>query len=703
MKRSLVSTLAFLLTALIFTPGSAKTKFSTESTWRTAGSGQSQRLQVVGDFNGDRMADVCYYDTVSYQWRVSLSTGRNPLPPPHSWLKQSTQPALVLTGDFNGDGMDDLCELLRDGGHDVWYVALSEQDGFAKPTAWLSQTVPDPERVLAGSFDGDARADLAFWDGNSWEIALSNGTSFAPSKAWRSDLGRGDWALAGDFNGDGRADIAVKVDGQGWKIAPSTGTGFGKTLGPTGDPARAKCYLAGDFNGDGKTDIASCSSTGRWYVFTSTGEELNKGEVWASDQKVGIRAWAGDFNGDGICDKVKYDPKKGWRVALTNLGSRRIAAVWYNAMYFHGSRMWDPSLRDPHRVPVTGWLVNGPRDTVVGTYNQEDPRILRMDIDAIMKAGFNLIIFDKTNRFFPPRKADWGNAAEREVMDSLFALMRERPRKKRIKIAIAIGAEFWSKTYWDRAGWNKDPFPPEVQWISWEKQYERQREVLDTIWHAYAENPRYRDLYFHYLGKPLVVAYLEDTVNFNPNFPRAFADRRFTIRPLIGYHSVSNTRRSWWFGRDLKRQTPDVEIMTIMPGRHHWGFDNELNYPRENGKYYIESWKEVIRADPRICLVSDWNSWNEEYAIEGSLYYADGRAFQRPGDVPWDWYLQITRAYTSIFKNRVIPSGTYVSEEGNPTLWYWANGRLSARKVPPRDKPVIELPKGWLKSHGIRG
>jgi hypothetical protein len=139
--------------------------------------------------------------------------------------------------------------------------------------------------------------------------------------------------------------------------------------------------------------------------------------------------------------------------------------------------------------------------------------------------------------------------------------------------------------------------------------------------------------------------------------------------------------------------------MALMPGTYnYWNPNANSNVLRAGGNYYVNSWNEVIRNMPRIAMIADWNNWNEETAIEqctGNNGWKDYYGASQP-----DWYLQITKAYSTIFKTSVIPNGTYVRDESDPDVYLTNGYSLIYQPSLPHGKPVIVLPSGWLTNHG---
>ena len=108
-----------------------------------------------------------------------------------------------------------------------------------------------------------------------------------------------------------------------------------------------------------------------------------------------------------------------------------------------------------------------------------------------------------------------------------------------------------------------------------------------------------------------------------------------------------------------------------------------------------------MSINPNISLICDWNNWNEETAIEGCIGPNGWKDLY--GISTYDWYLQITRAYSNIFRTNNILSGTYVRDNNAPEVYLWNGTSLVYQAVFPHQKPVISLPQGWLQTHGYFG
>jgi RHS repeat-associated protein len=260
--------------------------------WCFAGTsaGLNGQMEFTGDFNGDGRTDLgCRIGGVQY---IAYSTAES-----GAGVTRFVDGAAKLTqycgggsdrqvvGDFNGDGLADLGCRTASG----FSVAIATANGFQAPTMWAGAwCTGTDESVFSADFDGDGATDLGCRAGADEHVRLSRGTSLGADELWR-----GGWCAApgyqftGDFNGDGRTDVGCRTATGEQRVLISTGTGFGDGgtwlaawcvqgdgTGVTGD------YLfTGDFNGDGKEDLG-CRAGGRQHVALSTGRSFTAMGPW---------------------------------------------------------------------------------------------------------------------------------------------------------------------------------------------------------------------------------------------------------------------------------------------------------------------------------------------------------------------------------------------------------------------------------------
>ena len=177
-----------------------------------------------------------------------------------------------------------------------------------------------------GDFDGDGKSDIAWYDGHNILGMLSAGG--APLNHWQymaglavgqADIGTPGWAGVGDFDGDGKADVAW-YDGHNILGMLSAGGAplnhwqymAGPAVGQA-DIGRPLWAGVGDFDGDGKADVVWYDGHNILGMLSAGGAPLNHWQYLAGpavgQADITSPGWAGvgDFDGDGKADVVWYD------------------------------------------------------------------------------------------------------------------------------------------------------------------------------------------------------------------------------------------------------------------------------------------------------------------------------------------------------------------------------------------------------------
>ncbi|MBL8788005.1 MAG: VCBS repeat-containing protein [Deltaproteobacteria bacterium] len=267
---------------------SSGTAFLTGSNWATTQYTAGSRGALIGDFDGDGLADVARMSPSGRggpgALAVRLSTGTN-FGAESTWrnVSYNVDTVVVRVADFDGDGRDDVAFLYASGpgSPPSANVFLSTGTGFADSVNWFAEGGSiGSAATLVGDFDGDGRADLAKLSAGGRggpgvvSIQLSTGTAFAASTVWTPANGFEPGSvgtLVGDFDGDGRDDLmrlspASRGGPASASVALSTGTAFAN---PSNWTAATNDFspgsggtLVGDFNGDGYDDLATIANNG---------------------------------------------------------------------------------------------------------------------------------------------------------------------------------------------------------------------------------------------------------------------------------------------------------------------------------------------------------------------------------------------------------------------------------------------------------
>lgn len=244
----------------------------------------------------------------------------------------------------------------------------------------------------------------------------------------------------------------------------------------------------------------------------------------------------------------------------------------------------------------------------MGYFTAGDPYVIRKDISMLTDAGVDLLVLDFTNAVLYP--TEWN------------ALLDEMTKLK------AEGHKVPKVCWW---GYNGDV-----------------AECVRKIHEYYYLGERYKDLWFYWEGKPLLL------YNEAATYPQEIKDY-FTLRHMWwGYYEQGGkhyvgSEDHWSFGYDLhdprvSNLTPAerasyhngrVEQMCVTPAQHASTFVgkswtiaggepalNEYDLPKKKfanrkwidhpeyyGFYFRDRWEEALSVDPDLLYLNDWNEW----------------------------------------------------------------------------------------------
>ena len=210
-----------------------------------------------------------------------------------------------------------------------------------------------------------------------------------------------------------------------------------------------------------------------------------------------------------------------------------------------------------------------------------------------------------------------------------------------------------------------------------------QQKADDFYWANWGQRPSC----FRFQGKPLVL------VDTDKNYgPADFEDSRFTVRWVYNgdNHEAMRKNKTWGWGSYAP--APELpESMSIWPGHRFPKYVAEqgkdpLEDPREGGARYVREWLRVLKANPQVVTIADWNNFEEETALEDSYSWEDSRGFAVP-----DLYRRITRAYSELRFERLVKGENYRSEK-DTRVYRFDGVRLHYEAAMPTRAAIIVVP-----------
>lgn len=278
----------------------------------------------------------------------------------------------------------------------------------------------------------------------------------------------------------------------------------------------------------------------------------------------------------------------------------------------------------------------------LGYYTSFDREVIRQHAEWLYDAGIDFVWLDWSNNvaYFP---GEGGEGSGQETIELSTEIMFEEYAKldRRPRISIFAGVTGAPEAVEDG----------------------RLQRKADQIYDMYVSHPEYGKLMFQYLGKPLLVLYVNTPTPWPDGVP-AWDDPRFTVRWMTGYVTEQRSLRTddlvskygYWSWEDRGKQTYTVhdgrpESMVVVASWRKQAEEGEPGYipaaGRRNGETFREQWARAREIGPRIVTVVSWNEWvkGEQPSVEVSKDIEPSKELGR-------FYLDLMKQEIAKFKGK---------------------------------------------------
>ncbi len=486
-----------------------------------------------------------------------------------------------------------------------------------------------------------------------------------------------------------------------------------------------------DFNGDSHLEIFYKALSNSDTTIYSLIKLSDNAEIVKINQKLKIVSTdhpspvCGDFNGDGFSDFCYLSNNK--LLVMVTESLKKKVGTFFTLWYHQQNGSWDNNRVDKKKMPATGWSEKGIKESVAPYSSQDIPTIISQ-LKTMEEVGVDFVVADMSNGWPPKtnpslkgliptpytnkKKEYHGDQSSTNAAMKFEQAIKEVPD---LKYAFMIGLEFQGPERF---------FEKDRNWEhKWSEQYERIDEVTRRIRKIVKAN---KSQYFYYLGKPLLIVYLSKGYDFPPReysnsnktIPRwDYLLQDFTIRYSTGvlgtfdnqarndrsdknYREGKESKNFWTWGAgryDNDYRKPgndnlpyDKECMTVMPGQNFVNKQKPFEaIKRRKGNYFRNTWSQVIDEDPNVVLLTDWNNWSEETAIEKCYNCGENWQDDRGNDIP-DYYLQLTQQYVSYYKSGELLLDSFIIDNKNGMIYHYnGNTMREVEKLPELAVPIF--------------
>lgn len=234
----------------------------------------------------------------------------------------------------------------------------------------------------------------------------------------------------------------------------------------------------------------------------------------------------------------------------------------------------------------------------LGFYASSDPVAMQAHAVWLAQAGVDFILVDWSNNLNADHRIHKGTPQQNIVEDAthtLFDVFSHYATAPKISLMIGNPLEPAAVTNGDL------------------------QHKADQVWDEYAGNEQYGKMMEMYLGKALLVVYVNTPSPYQKGIP-AWTDPRFSVRYMTGFvsdqpalHDANNVSKyGYWSWEDRGVQSYPIyqnhpEFMSVVPA---WRGNAAHPSPgRQNGSTYVQEWARARAIGPNIVLAGTFNEW----------------------------------------------------------------------------------------------
>lgn len=290
-----------------------------------------------------------------------------------------------------------------------------------------------------------------------------------------------------------------------------------------------------------------------------------------------------------------------------------------------------------HRLPWSGiW-----GEPELGFYLSSDRTVIRTHAEWLADAGVDFIWIDWSNNvnYTPGVTPDPVFDMIEGSVRTLFEEYAHLPRHPKISIFLGVTGA------------------PEAATDG------RLQKKADQIYRDYVSNPACRPLLQDYLGKPLLVVYVNTPSPWQHGVPD-WNDDRFTVRWMTGYVTEQASLRTpdrisrygYWSWEDRGPQTYALhdgrpESMVVVASWRKQSEPGHPDYipeaPRNHGATFRSQWERACEIGPKFAMVVSWNEW-----VLGEQPSAEVSKDIEPSKQHGHFYLDLLKEEIARFKSR---------------------------------------------------